>query len=168
MRDKTHLKIRPNWVIMARGRSSVEAISRQVSLTFVQRLDKNDLRDEILPVPSSRPAPTPAPPPSVNPCSATFIARTGEGKARRREGALCAPSLRSLHPPPPQKAYAVNVASLRGRGRRDGVFEAPDRTRASLHSSHESEWRQSATQPMKIFTFEAFFSKSLLMAQNSG
>ncbi len=65
---------------MARRRSSVEAISRQVSLTFGQRLDKNDLRDEILHVPSSPPAPTPAPPPSVNPGSATFIS-DGEGES---------------------------------------------------------------------------------------
>jgi hypothetical protein len=129
---------------------------------------KNDLRDEILHLPSSRPAPTPAPPPSVNPCSATFIARTGEGKARRREGAHSAPSLRSLHPPSPQKACAVRVTSLRGRGRGDGVLEAPDGTRAHLHPSHESGGRQPVTHPLKIFTFEAFFMKSLLIAQSLG
>jgi hypothetical protein len=38
--DKTHLKIRPNWVVIARRRSSVEAISRQASLTFAQLADK--------------------------------------------------------------------------------------------------------------------------------
>ncbi len=97
---------------------------------------KNDLRDEILHLPSSRPAPTPA--------------------------------LRSLHPPSPQKACAVRVASLRGRGRGDGVLEAPDGTRAHLHPSHESGWRQPVTHPLKIFTFEAFFMKSLLMAQSLG
>ncbi len=89
---------------------------------------KNDLRDEILHLPSSRPAPTPA--------------------------------------PPPQKACAVRVASLRGRGRGDGVLEAPDGTRAHLHPSHESGWRQPVTRLMNIFTFEAFFMKSLLMAQS--
>jgi hypothetical protein len=41
MRDKTHLNIRPNWVVMARGRSSVEAISWQASLTFVQLAGKS-------------------------------------------------------------------------------------------------------------------------------
>ncbi len=70
--------------------------------------------------------------------------------------------------PPPQKACDVRVASLRGRGRGDGVLEAPDGTRAPLHPSHESGWRQPVTQPLKIFTFEAFFMKSLLMAQSLG
>jgi hypothetical protein len=40
MRDKTHLKIGPNWVVMARRRSSVEAISPQASLTFLPLADK--------------------------------------------------------------------------------------------------------------------------------
>jgi hypothetical protein len=47
------------------------------------------------------------------------------------------------------------------------MFEAPEGARAPLHLS-ESGWGPPVIQPMQIFTFEAFFSKSLLIAQKFG